>query len=32
MIGLGASLFSALVIAKVVFDYMVQKGIKISIG
>jgi preprotein translocase subunit SecD len=32
MIGIGASLFSALVIAKVVFDYMVQKGIKISIG
>ena len=24
--------FSALVIAKVVFDYMVQKGIKITIG
>jgi preprotein translocase subunit SecD len=32
MIGIGASLFSALVIAKVVFDYMVQKGIKITIG
>ncbi len=32
MIGLVASLFSALVIARVVFDYMVQKGIKISIG
>ncbi len=32
MIGLIASLFSALVIARVVFDYMVQKGIKISIG
>ncbi len=32
MIGLGASLFSALVIARVVFDYMVQKGMKISIG
>ncbi len=32
MIGLAASLFSALVIARVVFDYMVQKGIKITIG
>ncbi len=32
MIGLGASLFSALVIARVVFDYMVQKGMKISSG
>jgi preprotein translocase subunit SecD len=32
MIGLGASLFSALVIAKVVFEYMVQKGTKITIG
>jgi SecD/SecF fusion protein len=32
IIGLGASMFSALVIAKVVFDYMVQKGIKITIG
>ncbi len=32
MIGLVASLFSALVIARVVFDYMVQKGIKISLG
>ncbi|MHB1688579.1 MAG: protein translocase subunit SecD [Ignavibacteriaceae bacterium] len=32
MIGLGASLFSALVIAKVTFDFMVAKGIKITIG
>ncbi len=32
MIGLAASLFSALVIARVVFDYMVQKGIKITVG
>ncbi|MHB8852968.1 MAG: protein translocase subunit SecD [Ignavibacteriaceae bacterium] len=32
MIGLGASLFSALVIAKVTFDYMVAKGIKVTIG
>jgi len=32
MIGLGASLFSALVIARVVFDYMVAKGIKLTIG
>jgi len=32
MIGLVASLFSALVIARVAFDYMVQKGIKISLG
>ena len=32
MIGLGASLFSALVITKVTFDYMVAKGIKVTIG
>lgn len=32
MIGLGASLFSALVIAKVTFDYMVAKGMKVTIG
>ena len=32
MIGLVASLFSALVIARVIFDYMVQKGIKITVG
>ncbi|MCL5028394.1 MAG: protein translocase subunit SecD [Bacteroidetes bacterium] len=32
MIGLVASLFSALIIARVVFDYMVQKGLKISLG
>ncbi len=32
MIGLVASLFSALVIARVVFDYMVLKGIKITVG
>lgn len=32
MIGIAASLFSALVIARVVFDFMVSKGSKISIG
>ena len=32
MIGIGASLFSALVIARVIFDYMVSKNHKISIG
>ncbi len=32
MIGLIASLFSALIIARVVFDYMVQKGLKITLG
>ena len=32
MIGIGASLFSALVIAKVVFRIMTAKGMKISIG
>jgi SecD/SecF fusion protein len=32
MIGIGASLFSALVISKVVFKIMVTKGMKISIG
>jgi preprotein translocase subunit SecD len=32
MIGIGASLFSALVIAKLVFNVMVAKGMKITIG
>jgi SecD/SecF fusion protein len=32
MIGIAASLFSALVIARLIFDYMVSKGAKISIG
>ena len=32
MIGIGASLFSALVVARLIFDYMVSKGAKISIG
>lgn len=32
MIGIFASLFSALVIARLIFDYMVSKGAKISIG
>lgn len=32
MIGIAASLFSALVIARVIFDIMVAKGIKISLG
>jgi preprotein translocase subunit SecD len=32
MIGIAASLFSALVIAKVVFSIMVTKGMKISLG
>jgi len=32
MIGIVASLFSALVIARLIFDYMVSKGAKISIG
>lgn len=32
MIGIAASLFSALVIARVFFDIMVAKGIKISLG
>ena len=32
MIGLAASLFSALVIARVMFDYMVAKGMKINLG
>ena len=32
MIGIGASLFSALVIARLIFDYMVSRGAKISIG
>ena len=32
MIGIVTSLFSALVIARVIFDYMVSKGSKVSIG
>ncbi len=32
MIGIGASLFSALVISRLVISYMVAKGIKFSIG
>lgn len=32
MIGIGASLFSALVVARLIFDYLVSKGAKISIG
>ncbi len=32
MIGIGASLFSALVIAKLVFNVMLAKGMKITIG
>ncbi len=32
MIGIAASMFSALVIARLVFDYMVAKGHKITIG
>lgn len=32
MIGIAASLFSALVIARLIFDYMVAKGYKISVG
>ena len=32
MIGIGASLFSALIIAKVVFKIMIVKGMKISLG
>jgi SecD/SecF fusion protein len=32
MIGIAASLFSALVLVRLVFDYMVYKGAKISIG
>jgi SecD/SecF fusion protein len=32
MIGIAASLFSALVFARLIFDYMVYKGAKISIG
>lgn len=32
MIGIGASLFSALVIARLIFDYMVSKGQNISLG
>ncbi len=32
MIGIVASLFSALIIARLIFDYMVAKGAKITIG
>jgi len=32
MIGIGASLFSALVINRLVFDIMTAKGVKVSIG
>ncbi|MEO8399322.1 MAG: protein translocase subunit SecD [Ignavibacteriaceae bacterium] len=32
MIGIAASMFSALVIARLIFDFMVAKGAKISIG
>jgi len=32
MIGIVSSLFSALVIARLIFDYMVSKGAKLSIG
>ncbi len=32
MIGIVSSLFSALVIARLIFDYMISKGAKISIG
>jgi SecD/SecF fusion protein len=32
MIGIAASLFSALVVARLIFDYMVSKGAKISVG
>ncbi len=32
MIGIAASLFSALVIARLIFDMMVTKGIKVTIG
>jgi preprotein translocase subunit SecD len=32
MIGIASSLFSALVLARLIFDYMVSKGAKISIG
>ena len=32
MIGIAASLFSALVVARVILDYMVAKGIKITVG
>jgi SecD/SecF fusion protein len=32
MIGIVSSLFSALVVARLIFDYMVYKGAKISIG
>jgi SecD/SecF fusion protein len=32
MIGIAASLFSALVIARLIFDYMVAKGAKITVG
>lgn len=32
MIGIAASMFSALVIVRVMFDYMTSKGIKINVG
>ncbi|MBI1939763.1 MAG: protein translocase subunit SecD [Ignavibacteriales bacterium] len=32
MIGIAASMFSALVIVRVLFDYMTSKGIKINVG
>jgi len=32
MIGIAASLFSALVVARLIFDVMVKKGIKVTIG
>ena len=32
MIGIAASLFSALVVARLIFDMMVKKGIKVTIG
>lgn len=32
MIGIGSTLFSALVIARVVFDFMAYKGMKITVG
>lgn len=32
MIGIGTSLFGALVIAKLVFDFMIYKGFKVSLG
>jgi len=32
MIGIAASLFSALVVARLIFDMMVAKGIKVTVG